>query len=454
MNEFRELNINEAIIEALEKIDITTPTPIQRESIPYLLQGLDCIGQAQTGTGKTFAYSIPLIEKIDSSSKNVQSLVLCPTRELSLQVSKEIDKLAANIKKIRVATIYGGESYEKQFKALKQNPQIIIGTPGRIIDQMNRGNISFANVKYLVLDEADMVLESGFLDEVGFILSKMKKHVQLMVFSATIPEQLQQFLRKYMKNPISIDADKTNITSKSVTHIAYPTRNRDKLEVLKYLCESINPYLCLIFASRKEDVDKIYRYLKSNEFDVGVIHGDLDSTTRKTMMKRIRNDEFRYIVASDIAARGIDIEGVTHVINYNLPYEEDFYFHRAGRTGRNNADGICFTLYDKEEVKYVLRFINKGVKFINREYKNGKWVDLKPLVKQMTPKKKDSEVQKKINKTININKNQKVKPGYKKKLNKEIEKIKQKHRREVIKKDIERQKKARYIAQSKAMKGE
>jgi ATP-dependent RNA helicase CshB len=172
------------------------------------------------------------------------------------------------------------------------------------------------------------------------------------------------------------------------------------------------------------------------------------------MMKRIRNDEFRYIVASDIAARGIDIEGVTHVINYNLPYEEDFYFHRAGRTGRNNADGICFTLYDKEEVKYVLRFINKGVKFINREYKNGKWVDLKPLVKQMTPKKKDSEVQKKITKTININKNQKVKPGYKKKLNKEIEKIKQKHRREVIKKDIERQKKARYIAQSKAMKGE
>ena len=450
---FKTYELNNQILETLDSIRFYDMTSIQEKVLPVALKGKDIIGRSPTGSGKTHSFLIPIFNNLDLENKSTQAIIIVPTRELAMQI---YDMALPFIEKLNVKTrVFAGGTDRVRLLEENTSPQLIIGTPGRIKDiAFDSAVLNITNATTLVLDEADMVLESGFLDEVGFILQKMKKHVQLMVFSATLPEQLQQFLRKYMKNPVSIDADKTSITSKSVLHVAYPTRNRDKLEVLKYLCESINPYLCLIFASRKEDVDTIYRYLKRNEFDVGVIHGDLDSTTRKTMMKRIRNDEFRYIVASDIAARGIDIEGVTHVINYNLPYEEDFYFHRAGRTGRNNADGVCFTLYDKEEVKYVLRFVNKGVKFVNREYKNGKWVDLKPLVKQMTPKKKDSEVQKKINKTININKNQKVKPGYKKKLNKEIEKIKQKHRREVIKKDIERQKKARYIAQSKAMKGE
>lgn len=450
---FRTFNLKKEILEVIDSIRFDEMTSIQEKVIPDALKGKDIIGRSPTGSGKTHSFLVPIMNRINPENKYVQAIIIVPTRELATQIYQ---MALPFIEHLDIKTrVYAGGSERNKLLDESIDPQLIIGTPGRIKDiAFDAASINITNANMLVLDEADMVLESGFLDEVGFILSKMKKHVQQLVFSATIPEQLQQFLRKYMDNPLFIENEKKQITSKGVKHICYPTRGKDKLDVLKYLCEVINPYLCLIFASRKEDVDKIYRYLKQNGLNVGVIHGDLDSTTRKVMMKRIRNDEFRYIVASDIAARGIDIEGVTHVINYNLPYEEDFYFHRAGRTGRNNAEGECYTLYTKEEIKYLLRFVNKGVKFENKEYKNDKWVNLQPLVKEKSKGNKDSEVQKEIDKKIRINKNKKVKPGYKKKLNSEIENIKRKHRREMIKKDIARQKKERYIAESKARKGE
>ncbi len=450
---FKTFKLRNEVLETLDSINFTEMTSIQEKVIPLALKGKDIIGRSPTGSGKTHSFLVPVFNKIDVNNKSCQALVLAPTRELAIQIYQMalpfIEKMGIKCR------VYAGGMERNKLMEENTDPQLIIGTPGRVKDiAFDSASVNVTNSSILVLDEADMVLESGFLDEVGVILSKMKKHVQQLVFSATIPEPLKQFLIKYMDNPVVIDAAKDVITSSTVRHIAYPTRNKDKLEVLRYLCNSINPYLCLIFASRKEDVDKIYRYMKQNGENVGVIHGDLDSTTRKVMMKRIRNDEFRFIVASDIAARGIDIEGVTHVINYNLPYEEEFYFHRAGRTGRNNQDGICYTLYDKEEIKYINRFINKGVKFENKEYKNGEWIDLKPFVKEAKKSNKDNPVQKEIDRKINAAKKGKVKPGYKKKLNAEIDKIKRKHRRDVIKKDIERQKKERYIAASKARNGE
>ena len=343
INEFRELNINEAIIEALEKIEITTPTPIQRESIPYLLQGLDCIGQAQTGTGKTFAYSIPLIEKIDSNSKNVQSLVLCPTRELSLQVSKEIDKLAANIKKIRVATIYGGESYEKQFKALKQNPQIIIGTPGRIIDQMNRGNISFANVKYLVLDEADEMLKMGFQDDLQTILETMPKERQTALFSATLPPFIKKICTNYMIDPKMVKIEAQSLTVSAIDQQLYYVKKEQKKDLLVRLLDYYQFNSVMIFANTKAMVDELVLFLQQSGFSADGLHGDLKQGVRDRVMQSFRLSSVDILIATDVAARGIDIDGIEAIINYDLPNENEIYVHRIGRTARAGASGVAIS---------------------------------------------------------------------------------------------------------------
>ena len=361
INEFRELNINEAIIEALEKIEITTPTPIQRESIPYLLQGLDCIGQAQTGTGKTFAYSIPLIEKIDSNSKNVQSLVLCPTRELSLQVSKEIDKLAANIKKIRVATIYGGESYEKQFKALKQNPQIIIGTPGRIIDQMNRGNISFANVKYLVLDEADEMLKMGFQDDLQTILETMPKERQTALFSATLPPFIKKICTNYMIDPKMVKIEAQSLTVSAIDQQLYYVKKEQKKDLLVRLLDYYQFNSIMIFANTKAMVDELVLFLQQSGFSADGLHGDLKQGVRDRVMQSFRLSSVDILIATDVAARGIDIDGIEAIINYDLPNENEIYVHRIGRTARAGASGVAIsfaTTRQHNHVKELEAFIN------------------------------------------------------------------------------------------------
>ena len=353
INEFRELNINEAIVEALEKIEITTPTPIQKESIPYLLQGFDCIGQAQTGTGKTFAYSIPLIEKIDSNSKNVQSLVLCPTRELSLQVSKEIDKLASNIKKIRVATIYGGESYEKQFKALKQNPQIIIGTPGRIIDQMNRGNISFANVKYLVLDEADEMLKMGFQDDLQTILETMPKERQTALFSATLPPFIKKICTNYMVDPKMVKIETQSLTVSAIDQQLYYVKKEQKKDLLVRLLDYNQFNSVMIFANTKAMVDELVLFLQQSGFSADGLHGDLKQGVRDRVMQSFRLSSVDILIATDVAARGIDIDGIEAIINYDLPNENEIYVHRIGRTARAGASGVAISFATTRQYNHV-----------------------------------------------------------------------------------------------------
>jgi len=364
MNEFINLNINSDIIDALNKIEIYSPTPIQEKSIPLLLEGLDVIGQAQTGTGKTFAYSIPLISNIDDNSKKIEALVLCPTRELSIQVAKEIDKLAKNIKKIKCATIYGGESYEKQFKALKAHPQIVIGTPGRIIDQMNRGNIDFSNIKYLVLDEADEMLKMGFQDDLETILKTTPKERQTALFSATLPPFIKNVSKKYMNDPKYVKIEAETLTVKAINQMIYYCKKDQKKDLLVRLLDYYEFKSVIIFTNTKAMVDELALYLQSLGFKADGLHGDLKQQSRDKVMQAFRSSSLEILIATDVAARGIDVNGVECVFNFDLPNENEIYVHRIGRTGRAGMSGMAISLAttrSKNRVAEIEKYINQKI---------------------------------------------------------------------------------------------
>ena len=343
MENFNELNISKEILDALLKIDITTPTPIQKEAIPLLLNGDDVIGQAQTGTGKTFAYSIPLIENLDYSKNIIQALVLCPTRELSSQVAKEIKKLAKNIKKIKIATIYGGESYDRQAKALSNNPQIIIGTPGRIIDQMNRNNIDFSNIKVLVLDEADEMLKMGFQDDLETILKTMPSSRQTALFSATMPPFIKNISKHYMNNPKMVKIENKTLTVDTIDQQVYYVKKEQKKDLLVRLLDYFEFKSVMIFTNTKAMVDELVLFLQSQGYSADGLHGDLKQASRDRVMQSFRTAGIQILIATDVAARGIDIDGIEAIFNYDIPNENEIYVHRIGRTGRKGSSGCAIT---------------------------------------------------------------------------------------------------------------
>lgn len=440
--EYKHWQLKDYIRKTLENIKFEKPTDIQQSVIPLALKGKDIIGRSRTGSGKTHAYLIPILQNIDLDKDTVQAVILSPTRELATQIYEKLQDFVEMEPKLRIKLITGGLDRGRMIEKTEnssQNPHIFIGTPGRIKDiAFQSASINITKANFLVLDEADMILETGFMDDVTFIAGKMQEKLQMLVFSATIPEALHPFLQKYLRNPETIDNSKNEITSAKVEHIAVHTRHRDKNIVLMEVLSGMNPYLALIFATTKTKVDELYSLLKKANYKVGVIHGDLEPGMRRSMMKRINNNEFQYIVASDIAARGIDIEGITHIINYDLPKNElEFYFHRAGRTGRHENDGLCYTLYSKDELEVLTKLMAMGVKFTNKEFKDGVWKDIKPFVREKKYKK-DTQISKDIIKVISKGRNQKVKPGYKKKMEREIDTIKRKHRRNVIEADIKR----------------
>ena len=344
MNEFTNLNVSSSIIELLDKENILKPTPIQEKSIPLLLSGKDVIGQAQTGTGKTFSYAIPAIMKINADDKNIQTLILCPTRELSLQVSNEIKKLITNNKKLKVCTIYGGESYEKQFKELDRKPQIVVGTPGRIIDQMERGKLNFANISYLVLDEADEMLKMGFQDDLETILKTMPANRQNALFSATLPPFIKNVAMKYMNNPEMIKIESKSLTVDSINQIVYYVKKESKQDLLIRLLDYYKYQSLMIFANTKAMVDELVLFLQANGFKADGLHGDLKQSLRDRVLQSFRTKSIQILIATDVAARGIDIDGIEAIINYDIPNENELYVHRIGRTGRAGRNGVAITL--------------------------------------------------------------------------------------------------------------
>ena len=452
MTTFKNYQFKDFIFDTLDKMNFKNPTPIQELVIPLALQGKDVIGKSPTGSGKTHAYLLPILNKIDTSIDKVQAVILTPTRELATQIYENLVMFQKYDQKLKLRLITGGLDRARMIEKVNNTPHIVIGTPGRIKDiGLDKAEFNLMSTDILVLDEADMIMETGFMDDVSLLAAKMKDDLQMLVFSATIPNHLKVFLDKYMHNPKLVEL--SNINPGTITHVAYPTRHHNRKDVLLNVINGINPYLCLIFASKKDSVNEIYNYLLNNGHKVGIIHGDLDNKVRRQMMRRIKDNEFVYIVCSDIAARGIDIEGVSHAINYDLPKELEFFYHRAGRTGRNGNDGICYTFYDKEDLPIIMKLMKGNINFLHQEYKNNEWVDLKSLTPE-TKKKEPTELDLKIKTIVNKSKKQPVKPGYKKKAKEEIEKVKAKHRREIIKKDIKKRIKERAIERTKREKGE
>ena len=344
MNDFEKLNVRKDIIDCLNKENILVPTPIQEEAIPLLKEGFDCIGQAQTGTGKTFAYAIPLIEGIDPSDKEPKALVLTPTRELGIQVSNEIGKLLLSNKDIKYACIYGGESYDKQRIALSKKPQIIIGTPGRIIDQMERGNLKFNQIRYLVLDEADEMLKMGFQEDLEKILSSMPKDRQTALFSATIPPFIKNVVKNYMNDPKWVKIESKTLTVEAIDQQLYYCKKDSKKDLLIRLLDYNQFHQIMIFCNTKSMVDELVIFLQTQGFRAEGLHGDLKQISRDKVMQSFRNNTIDILIATDVAARGIDIDGIDAVINFDVPNENELYVHRIGRTARAGSTGTAITI--------------------------------------------------------------------------------------------------------------
>lgn len=343
MNNFLDMQIDTAILAALNENNITIPTEIQASAIPFLMEGKDVIGQAQTGTGKTFAYAIPLLGKVDAKKKSIQALIMCPTRELSLQVCKEIEKLL-KYTKLKATTIYGGESYEKQFKALAKNPQIIIGTPGRIIDHLHRGTIHFNEVSYLVLDEADEMLKMGFQEDMETILKEVPATRQTSLFSATLPGWVRDASKKYMAEPVMVRIQQKTLTVEKIKEVLYYVKKEQKKDLLVRLLDYYQLSSVMIFANTKAMVDELVLFLQQQHFKADGLHGDLKQLSRDKVMQAFRLGSIEIMIATDVAARGIDVENVEAIINFDLPQENEIYVHRIGRTGRAGKAGLAITL--------------------------------------------------------------------------------------------------------------
>ena len=430
MNEskFERFNLKPFIIESVKELGFFEPTEIQERLIPTVLKGDSVIGQSQTGTGKTHAYLLPMIQKVNPSKEAVQAIITAPTRELATQIYQEVLKITKNSEEeIAVRLYIGGTDKQRTIEKLKHQPHIVVGTPGRINDLVKEQALFVHSAPILIIDEADLMLEMGFLEDVDQIASRMAETLQILVFSATIPEKLKPFLKKYMENPKYIQVEPKQVTAAKIDHYLLPARHRNKLELVFQALETFNPYLAIVFTNTKKKADEVADGLIGKGLKVGRIHGDLSPRERKQMMKQILDLDYQYIVATDLAARGIDIQGISHVINYELPSDLDFYIHRVGRTARAGYSGIALTIYEDRDEDALNKLENKGIEFRHCDLHDHEWVDLGDRNKRNKRKRQVNEIDLKA-KSI-IKKPKKVKPGYKKKLQQETESFKNREKR-------------------------
>jgi len=358
---FNDLKILQETKQAIEHLGLIETTSIQHHAIPKMLDKRDIIGQAQTGTGKTFAFAIPILEQIDPFDKNVQALVICPTRELTLQVYKEFLKLIKFNKNVRVTSIYGGESYNKQFKALLEHPHIVVATPGRAIDHLERKTLDFSHLKVLVMDEADEMLKMGFQEDLERLLKDAPENRQTALFSATIPPFIKKVAQKYQKDPAIIKIDTETLTIALTDQYYYNVKKSDRDQLLVRLLDFYDPKSTIIFANTKSDVDQLAAFMQKNHYEADALHGDLKQSQRDYVMNRFRSKKLKYLIATDVAARGLDISHVDMVINYEIPFEDEIYVHRIGRTGRAGKSGISISLV-YPSMRGKLQLIEKFIK--------------------------------------------------------------------------------------------
>ena len=373
MNTFDSLGLSSEILKAITEIGFEIPTPIQEKTIPVLLGSKsDIISLAQTGTGKTAAFGLPLIELSDPLSLDVQALVLSPTRELCVQITKDIANYSKYLNDYHVTAVYGGADIGKQTRDLKRNPQIVVGTPGRVLDMIKRRILKVQHIKYLVLDEADEMLNMGFKDELDAILLNTPKDKRTFLFSATMPDDIIKIADNYMKNPVEITAGKKNIGADDVSHEYYVVQAKDRYEALKRLAD-MNPKIYgIVFCRTRKETKEIADKLIGDGYNADALHGDLSQAQRDFVMNRFRSKTVQMLVATDVAARGLDVNDLTHVINYNLPDELELYIHRSGRTGRAGKKGVCLSIIhirDKRKIRDIEKMLSK--KFELKEVPNG-----------------------------------------------------------------------------------
>ena len=414
---FTEFKFKDYIQEALKDLNFVEATEVQEKLIPVVLAGRDLVGESKTGSGKTHTFLLPIFQKLNEDADSVQVVITAPSRELARQIYQAARQIAAfSDKEIRVANYVGGTDKNRQIGKLAfSQPHIVIGTPGRIYDLVKSGDLAIHKANTFVVDEADMTLDMGFLETVDKIASSLPKDLQFLVFSATIPQKLQPFLKKYLSNPVIEQIKIKTVISDTIENWLISTKGRDKNAQIYKITQLLQPYLAMIFVNTKTRADELHSYLTAQGLKVAKIHGDIAPRERKRIMNQVKNLDFEYIVATDLAARGIDIEGVSHVINDAIPQDLSFFVHRVGRTGRNGLPGTAITLYQPSDDSDIRELEKLGIHFIPKMIKNGEFQDTydrdRRANREKTQEKLDTEMIGLVKK-----KKKKIKPGYKKKI--------------------------------------
>lgn len=427
---FAQFGFKPFIDAALKEIGFKEPTEVQARLIPLILKRRSVVGQSQTGSGKTHTFLLPIFQTIDPELTEVQAVITTPSRELAYQIYDAAKQIAKHSEKeILVHNYVGGTDKQRQIEKLEhRQPQIVIGTPGRVLDLMKSQALDVHNASVLVVDEADMTLDLGFLKETDAIASAMPKELQMMVFSATIPDKLKPFLRKYMTDPIVEVVENKNVISPTIDNWLISTKGRDRNQLIYQLLTMGQPYLALVFANTKERVDDLTRYLRSQGLRVAKIHGGISPRERKRTMREIQNMEYQFVVATDLAARGIDIEGVSQVINDDIPEDLEFFIHRVGRTGRNGMEGTAITLYAPSEDKMIAELESLGISFEEKKLSNGELVASYDRNRRFKRRTRSNKLDPKIVGMVKKEK-KKRKPGYKNKIKRAIKRDEQQKRK-------------------------
>ncbi|MCC9879393.1 DEAD/DEAH box helicase, partial [Streptococcus agalactiae] len=427
---FKDFNFKPYIQSALDELKFVDPTDVQAKLIPVVRSGRDLVGESKTGSGKTHTFLLPIFEKLDESSDDVQVVITAPSRELATQIYQATKQIAEHSEQeVRVVNYVGGTDKLRQIEKLKvSQPHIVIGTPGRIYDLVKSGDLAIHKAHTFVVDEADMTLDMGFLDTVDKIAGSLPKDVQILVFSATIPQKLQPFLKKYLTNPLMEKIKTATVIADTIDNWLLSTKGRDKNAQILELSKLMQPYLAMIFVNTKERADELHSYLSSNGLKVAKIHGGIAPRERKRIMNQVKNLEFEYIVATDLAARGIDIEGVSHVINDAIPQDLSFFVHRVGRTGRNGLSGTAITLYQPSDDSDIRELEKLGINFIPKVIKNGEFQDTYDRDRRNN---REKSYQKLDTEMIGLVKKKKknIKPGYKKNIQWKVDEKRRNERR-------------------------
>ena len=414
---FIEFEFKDYIQKALQDLKFVEATEVQEKLIPVVLSGRDLVGESKTGSGKTHTFLLPIFQKLNEETDYVQVVITAPSRELATQIYQATRQIASfSDTEIRVANYVGGTDKARQIDKLETSqPHIVIGTPGRIYDLVKSGDLAIHKAKTFVVDEADMTLDMGFLETVDKIAGSLPKDLQFMVFSATIPQKLQPFLKKYLSNPVMEQIRTKTVISDTIENWLVSTKGRDKNAQIYEISQILQPYLAMIFVNTKARADELHGYLVAQGLKVAKIHGDIAPRERKRIMNQVKNLDFEYIVATDLAARGIDIEGVSHVINDAIPQDLSFFVHRVGRTGRNGLPGTAITLYQPSDDSDIRELEKLGIKFIPKIMKDGEFQDTydrdRRANREKSYEKLDTEMIGLVKK-----KKKKIKPGYKKKI--------------------------------------